>query len=227
MSFAGEQSINNVITRLPTPCTNHQLPCQAGTSSREPARAAEARGELLLQCIFHAFCFTTFRLILRLKSSVWGLFLFMPEGHSAAQLVGARSTAILFSYSAGNFTAMSMSVCARARVCVCACAWTGKEAWDGLDRGPSQVDPIPALETKASSSFNLIVRFHLLSTYYVPRNDSGILNLVTMAESESEIENVSHSFPTPCNPMDSSPLGSSVHGILQARILKWIAISFS
>ena len=61
----------------------------------------------------------------------------------------------------------------------------------------------------------------------MPRNDSGILNLVTMAESESEIENVSHSFPTPCNPMDSSPLGSSVHGILQARILKWIAISFS
>ena len=43
----------------------------------------------------------------------------MPEGHSAAQLVGARSTAILFSYSAGNFTAMSMSVCARACVCVC------------------------------------------------------------------------------------------------------------
>ena len=27
--------------------------------------------------------------------------------------------------------------------------------------------------------------------------------------------------------MDCSPLGSSVHGILQARILKWVAISFS
>ena len=59
----------------------------------------------------------------------------------------------------------------------------------------------------------------------MPRNNSGILNLVTMAESESE--NVSHSCPTPCNPMDSSPLGSSVHGILQARILKGVAISFS
>ena len=32
--------------------------------------------------------------------------------------------------------------------------------------------------------------------------------------------------PTLCNPMDCSPLGSSVHGILQARILKWVAISF-
>ena len=27
---------------------------------------------------------------------------------------------------------------------------------------------------------------------------------------------------TLCNPMDYSPLGSSVHGILQARILEWV-----
>ena len=30
-----------------------------------------------------------------------------------------------------------------------------------------------------------------------------------------------------CDPMDCSPPGSSVHGIYQARILEWIAISFS
>ena len=30
--------------------------------------------------------------------------------------------------------------------------------------------------------------------------------------------------PTPCNPMDDSPPGSSVHGILQARILEWVAM---
>ena len=35
------------------------------------------------------------------------------------------------------------------------------------------------------------------------------------------------SCPPLCNPMDNSPLGSSVHGILQARILEWVAISFS
>ena len=35
------------------------------------------------------------------------------------------------------------------------------------------------------------------------------------------------SCPTLCNPMDSSPPGSSVHRILKARILEWIAISFS
>ena len=33
--------------------------------------------------------------------------------------------------------------------------------------------------------------------------------------------------PTLCNPMDRSPPGSSVHGIFQARILEWVAISFS
>ena len=32
---------------------------------------------------------------------------------------------------------------------------------------------------------------------------------------------------TLCNPMDCNPPGSSVHGIFQARILEWVAISFS
>ena len=32
---------------------------------------------------------------------------------------------------------------------------------------------------------------------------------------------------TLCNPMDCSPPGSSVHGILQARILEWVAMPFS
>ena len=35
------------------------------------------------------------------------------------------------------------------------------------------------------------------------------------------------SCPTLCDSMDCSPPGSSVHGIFQARILKWIAISFA
>ena len=43
-------------------------------------------------------------------------------------------------------------------------------------------------------------------------------------ESESE---VAQSFPTPRDPMDCSPPGSSVHGIFQARVLEWGAIAFS
>ena len=38
---------------------------------------------------------------------------------------------------------------------------------------------------------------------------------------------VAQSCPTLCDPVDCSPPGSSVHGILQARILEWVAISFS
>ena len=35
------------------------------------------------------------------------------------------------------------------------------------------------------------------------------------------------SFPTLCDPIDSSPPGSAIPGILQARTLEWVAISFS
>ena len=35
------------------------------------------------------------------------------------------------------------------------------------------------------------------------------------------------SCPTLCNAIDDSPSGSAVPGILQARILDWVAISFS
>ena len=34
-------------------------------------------------------------------------------------------------------------------------------------------------------------------------------------------------WPTLCNPMDCNPPGSSVYGILQARVLEWVAIFFS
>ena len=43
-------------------------------------------------------------------------------------------------------------------------------------------------------------------------------------KSESE---VAQSCPTLSDPMDCSPLGASVHGIFQARVLEWGAIAFS
>ena len=38
---------------------------------------------------------------------------------------------------------------------------------------------------------------------------------------------VAQSCPTLCDPIDCSPPGPSVNGILQARTLKWVSISFS
>ena len=43
---------------------------------------------------------------------------------------------------------------------------------------------------------------------------------------KSEVK-VAQSCPTLCNPMDCGLPGSSVHGILQARILEWVAVPFS
>ena len=43
-------------------------------------------------------------------------------------------------------------------------------------------------------------------------------------ENENEVAQLC---PTLCNPMDCSLPGSSNHGIFQARVLEWVAISFS
>ena len=43
-------------------------------------------------------------------------------------------------------------------------------------------------------------------------------------KSESEVAQLC---PTPSDPMDCSPPGSSVHGIFQAKVLEWGAIAFS
>ena len=55
--------------------------------------------------------------------------------------------------------------------------------------------------------------------------------LVGMENGAAALKNSTHlcaqSCPTLCNPMDHSPPGSSVYGIFWARILGWVAISFS
>ena len=51
-------------------------------------------------------------------------------------------------------------------------------------------------------------------------------NLVLYPDNITESE-VAQSCPTLCDSMDCSLSGSSVHGIFQARVLEWIAISFS
>ena len=47
------------------------------------------------------------------------------------------------------------------------------------------------------------------------------------ARAHAHVRVLSQSCPTLCDPMNCSPPGSSVHGILQARILAWAAISSS
>ena len=52
-------------------------------------------------------------------------------------------------------------------------------------------------------------------------------NLATAAAGAAAAAKSLQSCPTLCDPIDGSPPGSAVPGILQARTLEWVAISFS
>ena len=54
---------------------------------------------------------------------------------------------------------------------------------------------------------------------------TGILLLLLLLLSRAA--KLLQSCPTLCDPIDGSPPGSPVPGILQARTLEWVAISFS
>ena len=54
---------------------------------------------------------------------------------------------------------------------------------------------------------------------YIPSHNNHLLASISDSE-------VAQSCPTLWDPMDCSLPGSSVHGILQARILEWVAIPF-
>ena len=68
----------------------------------------------------------------------------------------------------------------------------------------------------------------LLSPWDSPGKNTGVgchfLLQCMQVKSESE---VAQSCPTLSDPMDCSLLGSSIHGIFQARVLEWGAIAFS
>ena len=61
----------------------------------------------------------------------------------------------------------------------------------------------------------------------IGKSETASLMLVTLVGLQRCCHLVAHLCPTLCNPMDCSQPGSSVHGISQARVLEWIAISFS
>ena len=83
------------------------------------------------------------------------------------------------------------------------------------------------LETVAQSSWHcsMLSKDRANKQNLKPKEvDSFFLCWIVLKESESE---VAQSCLTLCNPMDCRFPGSSVHGILQTRVLKWVAISFS
>ena len=78
------------------------------------------------------------------------------------------------------------------------------------------------LQTKGSDMANAAFwerRLYRCTCYWVQVH-------TTCMKSESAVL-VAHSCPTLCNAVDSRLWGSSLHGILQARIMEWIPVSYS
>ena len=67
---------------------------------------------------------------------------------------------------------------------------------------------------------------HLVpNRYYTPEEYLWFREVFILSTAAAAKSCQSH--PTLCDPIDGSPTGSSVPGILQARILEWVAIYFS
>ena len=74
---------------------------------------------------------------------------------------------------------------------------------------------------------NKKVHFFLLKWYMARwEGDSGWRGHMNAAAAAAAAKSL-QSCPTLCDPIDSSPPGSPIPGILQARKLEWVAISFS
>ena len=72
------------------------------------------------------------------------------------------------------------------------------------------------LKKKKSSLINV-------DSVYFPRKQCLTIPAAAAAAAAKSLQ----SCPTLCDPIDGSPPGSPVPGILQARTLEWVAISFS
>ena len=89
-----------------------------------------------------------------------------------------------------------------------------QEYWSGLPF-PSPGDlPYPGIEPGSPA----------LQTDALPSEPLGKPDVQYAAAAAAKLL---QSCPTLCDPIDRSPPGSPIPGILQARILEWVAISFS
>ena len=123
---------------------------------------------------------------------------------------------------------MCMCVC----LCACACVHTlrhvwlfvtvdcqaplpmgfpRQENWHGLPFRPPRDLPNPGTKTSSSASLALAGRFLTIVPSGKPYKEYAAAKLL-------------QSCLTLCDPIDGSPPGSSVPGILQARTLEWVAI---
>ena len=109
-----------------------------------------------------------------------------------------------------------------------------QEYWSGLPCLPPGDVPDPGIKPM-SPAFSVLKAFffQLLSLYLclnslVCTTKINVFNCVAIHSNIYSSKRVhAQSCPTHCDPMDCSLSGSSLHGISQARILEWVAISYT
>ena len=105
-----------------------------------------------------------------------------------------------------------------------------------IQRGDHQVDlgtsltPPPALQPQDPKTSQLklgpIWHYGITSQMFLSPQIAIWLVLDHLSKAAAAAKSL-QSCLTLCNPIDGSPLGSAIPGILQARTLEWVAISFS
>ena len=102
-------------------------------------------------------------------------------------------------------------------------------------KGLSESSPTPQFKTSIlwRSAFFIVQLSHLYMTTgktialirwtFVSKVMSLLFNMLSAAAAAKSLQLC----PTLCDPIDGSPPGSPIPEILQARILEWVAISFS
>ena len=79
----------------------------------------------------------------------------------------------------------------------------------------------------SSSSSNAVSWALFFDNWLEFQNSPFLLKLIVCVSCSAAAAKSLQSCPTLCDPIDGSPPGSAVPGILQARTLEWVAISFS
>ena len=151
----------------------------------------------------------------------WGA---LGEGRCSCWGDRARECACTEAFKGNTRSCMRVHVCASARLCVCApeCACTNmlpKYQDDGASpREAVKVRPLtnPRPKLGGRNSRELARGGH-----------SGLRPKMKGRNYCCCLAKSLQSCPTLCDPIDGSPPGSPVPGILQARTLEWVAISFS
>ena len=100
----------------------------------------------------------------------------------------------------------------------------GRKAMDTCRTMWKRISPTDSLDCDLS----LAINFTELNcwSFFVICYSSSLINKIRYMSAAAAAKSL-QSCPTLCDPIDSSLLGSSVPGILQARILEWVAISLS